>query len=87
MLTPESVDTEGKQHADQTRALLAPLREEFWAVGMSKGADETLVKGVNAALKRMREEGAFSTLADEFLAAERQLMKQQGLPFVFELEP
>jgi polar amino acid transport system substrate-binding protein len=74
------------QHAAQTRALLTPLREEFWAVGMVKNADEVLVKGVNTALQRMREGDAFGELADKFLAAERDLMKQQGLPFVFELE-
>jgi hypothetical protein len=44
------------------------------------------VGGVNVALKKMREQGAFGALADRFLAAERDLMKQQGLPFVFELE-
>lgn len=74
------------QHVAQTRALLAPLREEFWAVGMAKTADAALVGGVNVALKKMREQGAFGALADRFLAAERDLMKQQGLPFVFELE-
>ena len=74
-----------RQHADQTRALLEPLREEFWAVGMAKGADATLVSGVNAALTKMRETGAFAGVADRYLAAERELMKAQGLPFVFEL--
>lgn len=75
-----------RQHAEQTRALLAPLREEFWAVGMAKGADEELVNGVNAALKRMRETGAFGEVADRFLAEERKMMREQGLPFVFELD-
>lgn len=74
------------QHEAQTRALLAPLREEFWAVGLAKDADPALLAGVNAALKRMRAEGAFRALADEFLSTERDLMKRQGLPFVFELE-
>jgi polar amino acid transport system substrate-binding protein len=75
------------QHQEQTRALLAPLREEFWAVGMAKEADPALAAGVNAALKRMREEGAFGKIADKLLSSERELMRKQGLPFVFELEP
>lgn len=74
------------QHPEQTRPLLAPLREEFWAVGMAKQADAALVGGVNAALKKMREDGVFGVLADRFLASERDLMKQQGLPFVFEMK-
>lgn len=70
-------------HPDTTRALLQPLREEVWAVGMKKGREE-LKAQVNQALKVMREEGQFSKLADEFLARERAMMKAQGLPFVFE---
>jgi ABC-type amino acid transport substrate-binding protein len=53
---------------------------------MAKQADAALVGGVNAALKKMREDGVFGVLADRFLASERDLMKQQGLPFVFEMK-
>ena len=72
------------QHADQTRALLKPLREEQWAVAMRKDADETLMAGVNRALSKLRETGGFATLAEKFLARERDMMQAQGLPFVFE---
>jgi ABC-type amino acid transport substrate-binding protein len=71
------------KHADRTRALLAPLCEEFWAVGLKKGNDD-LKASVNATLARMKKDGTFAKLADQFLAKERDLMKAQGLPFVFE---
>lgn len=71
------------KHPDRTRALLAPLREEVWAVGLKKGRDDLKAK-VNAALARMKASGAFIKLADQYLAKERDLMKAQGLPFVFE---
>lgn len=71
------------KHADRTRALLAPLREEFWAVGLKKGHDD-LKATVNATLARMKKEGVFAKLADQYLAKERDLMKAQGSPFVFE---
>lgn len=71
------------QQPDRTRAILAPLREEVWAVGIKKGADELKAK-VNETLARMKKEGAFAKLADQYLAKERDLMKAQGLPFVFE---
>ena len=71
------------QHPQRTRALLAPLREEVWAVGLKKGRDE-LKNAVNTALARMKAEGEFARLADRHLARERDLMKAQRLPFVFE---
>ena len=71
------------KHPDRTRALLAPLREEVWAVGLKKGREE-LKSQVNQALAQMKKGGAFAKLADQYLAKERDLMKAQGLPFVFE---
>ncbi len=71
------------KHPDRTRALLTPLREEVWAVGLKKGRDDLKSK-VNAAIARMKQEGAFAKLANQFLSKERDMMKSQGLPFVFE---
>ena len=73
------------QHAGTTRALLAPLREEFWAVGLRREAPTELLEGVNAALKKLRASGGFEALAEKHLAKERQMMREQNLPFVFEL--
>jgi polar amino acid transport system substrate-binding protein len=72
------------QHRDQTRALLKPLREEQWAVGLRREEVGTLGEAVNQALKRMREDDDFSRLANQFLSEERAMMEAQGLPFVFE---
>ena len=72
------------KHPEKTRALLAPLREESWAVGLRQG-DEAKKTLVNETLARMRKDGSFARFADQFMAKERDMMKQQGLPFVFEL--
>lgn len=73
------------KHVEKTRALLAPLREEVWAVGLKKGDDELKAK-VNEVLARMRADGSFARLAERFMAKEKALMTAQGLPFVFELK-
>ena len=74
-----------EKHKETTRALLAPLREEVWAVGLRQGEEETK-KQINEVLARLRGDGSFSRLAEKYLARERELMKSQGLPFVFELD-
>jgi ABC-type amino acid transport substrate-binding protein len=73
------------KYSDKTRALLAPLREEVWAIGLKQGNDELKTK-VNAVLTRMRSDGSFAKLAERFMAKEKQMMTAQGLPFVFELK-
>ena len=70
-------------HPDRTRALLAPLREEVWAVGLKKGRED-LKSTVNETIAQMKKDGAFAKLADKYLTKERDMMKAQGLPFVFE---
>lgn len=72
------------QHPSQTRALLKPLREEEWAVGMRRDEKEVMIVGVNEALRSLREVGGFSAIADQYLSVERAFMERQGLPFVFE---
>lgn len=73
------------KHAAKTRALLAPLREEVWAVALKQGNTELKTK-VNEVLFRMRSDGTFSKLADRYMAREKAMMTAQGLPFVFELK-
>ena len=73
------------RHRDTTRALLAPLREEHWAIGLRQGEPELKTK-INETLAAFRASGGFAKLADQFLAKEREMMKAQGLPFVFELK-
>ena len=79
-----SVMNYGLRNPDTTKALLAPIRTEHWAVGLRQG-DDALRQQINAFIKDYRDKGGFAKLADKFLAAERDFMKTQGLPFVFDL--
>lgn len=80
-----SVMNHHAKHPEKTRALLAPLREEVWTVGLKKGNEELKTK-VNEVLARMRSDGSFTQLADRFMAKEQVMMTAQGLPLVFELK-
>lgn len=71
------------QHPQQTRALLAPLREEAWAVAIKKG-NETLKARVNEAIAKMKSEKSFDRLAEKYMAKEKAILEAQGLPFVFD---
>ena len=74
-----------EQHPAKTRALLKPIHTEVWAVGLKQGND-ALKAQVNETLARMRKEGAFKRLAEQYMAKEAAMMKAKGLPFVFEIE-
>ncbi len=78
-----SVMNYGLRNPDTTRALLAPIRIEQWAVGLRHG-QEDLRSQINAFLADYRAKGGFGGLADKYLAKERDYMKAQGLPFVFD---
>ena len=80
-----SVMNWNQQHPDTTRAILAPIRAEYWAIAMRHGQDDLKSK-INAFLKKFRSEGHFDTLATKYLAKERDLMKSQGIPFLFDVE-
>ncbi len=69
---------------EATRALLKPLREEFWAIGLRQGDDDLRGK-VNEFLKKFRAEEGFAKLADKHLTKEKKMMAAQGMPFVFDL--
>ena len=67
---------------DKTRAILAPFREETWAIGLRHG-DDDLRRRVNEFLEAFRAAGGFERLGDEFLAEEKAFFKAEGLPFYF----
>lgn len=71
-------------HKETTRVLLKPLREEVWAIGLRKG-DDKMRNDINAFLKDYRASGGFKALAEKYLSKERDAMKAQGIPFVFDL--
>jgi polar amino acid transport system substrate-binding protein len=79
-----SVMNYAQRNPDTTKALLKPIRIEQWAVGMRLGNEE-LKKKINAFIADYRAKGGFAAIADKYLAKERDFMKQQGLPFVFDL--
>lgn len=79
-----SVMNYAQNNPDTTRALLKPIRIEQWAIGLRKGEDELRGK-INAFLADYRGKGELAKLADKHLAKERDYMKQQNLPFVFDL--
>lgn len=77
-----SVMNYSSRNPDTTKALLAPIRTEMWAIGLRKG--EPLTPSINAFIADYRAKGGFSKLADKYLAKERDYMAAQGLPFVFD---
>jgi polar amino acid transport system substrate-binding protein len=71
-----------RRHPGQTRAVLAPFREETWAVGLRLG-DDALRRQVNEFLESFRDRGGFEKLGDEFLPEEKAYFKTHSIPFVF----
>jgi len=77
-----SVFQNHRRHADTTRAVLEPFREETWAIGLRRG-DDDLRRQVDEFLEAFRREGGFERLGDEFLPEEKAYFKAHGLPFYF----
>jgi polar amino acid transport system substrate-binding protein len=71
-----------QNHEDTTRAILEPIREETWAIGIRKG-DDVLREQVNAFLKEFRDAGKFKQLADRYMADEKKAFEEAGVPFIF----
>ena len=70
-----------KRNPDTTRAILKPIREEAWAIGIRKGNADLLAK-VNAFLKDFRAGGGLAKLGDRYLAEEKQALESMGIPFI-----
>lgn len=68
---------------DTTRAILAPLQREAWAMALRKD-DAELKSKIDAFLAEYRQQGGFTQLADRYLAAEKAALAAQGVPFIFE---
>lgn len=71
-----------KEHSEETRPILEPIREETWAIGIRKGEDD-LRGEVNRFLKNYREQGKFDELAARFMAEEKKAFEDAGVPFIF----
>lgn len=70
-----------KKNPDATRALLKPVVEESWAIGIAKGNDELKAR-INAFLAKFRSEGGLEKLGDRYLSEEKKVLKEQGIPFM-----
>jgi polar amino acid transport system substrate-binding protein len=70
-----------QKNKDTTRAVLHPIREESWAIGIRKGND-TLRTQVNEFLAEFRASGALQRLGEEYLAEEKKVLEGMGIPFI-----
>jgi polar amino acid transport system substrate-binding protein len=70
-----------RKNPTTTRVLLQPIQEEAWAIGIRKGNDP-LREQVNAFLKKFRASGGFERLGDAFLAEEKKVLSEMGVPFI-----
>ena len=79
-----SVMNYAQRNPDTTRAILAPIRTEHWAIALRHGQDDLKTK-INAFLEKYRSAGSMDQLATRYLAKEREMMKAQGIPFLFDV--
>lgn len=77
-----SVWKNAQEQSGTTRALLAPLQKENWAVGLRLD-NEALRNQINEFLKSFRASGGFERLGDKYLGDQKEAFHQQGLPFYF----
>ncbi|MFA7345585.1 MAG: transporter substrate-binding domain-containing protein [Terrimicrobiaceae bacterium] len=77
-----SVWKNAREQAGSTRALLAPVQKENWAVGL-KSDNEKLRGEINEFLKTYRASGGFERLGDKYLGEQKSAFREQGLPFYF----
>ncbi len=71
-----------RRNKETTRPILAPFREESWAIGLRKGNDDLRGK-VNAFLTTFRASGGFDRLAEKWLSEQKADFAKRGVAFVF----
>lgn len=77
-----SVWKNAREQSATTRALLAPVQRESWAVGL-KIDNQNLREQVNEFLKSHRASGGFDRLGNKYLGEQKEAFRQQGIPFYF----
>lgn len=77
-----SVFRTAQKNPSTTKALLAPLQKESWAIALRK-EDTALCTSVNEFLRAFRTQGGFGALANKYLPAEKAAFEAQGIPFLF----
>ena len=77
-----SVWKNAREQDGTTRALLAPVQKENWAVGLRLD-NEQLRGQINEFLKSYRASGGFERLGNKYLGEQKAAFREQGLPFYF----
>jgi polar amino acid transport system substrate-binding protein len=77
-----STYTNWRNNPETTRAILTPIDEESWAIGIQKGNTE-LRDQVNKFLADYKAKGGFDKLGDKWLAEQKEAFKKMGIPFYF----
>ncbi len=70
-----------KENPADTRALLQPVKEEEWAIGLRK-TDTALKEQVDAFIAKFRKDGGFEKLGDKYLGEQKRVLKEMGIPFI-----
>jgi polar amino acid transport system substrate-binding protein len=77
-----SIWKNAQEQPEKTRALLAPVRKEQWAVALRMD-DTALLDKINAFLKDFRAAGGFEKLGDKYLGDQKAAFHEQGIEFYF----
>ncbi len=77
-----SVWKNAQSQSDTTRALLNPIQQEKWAIGL-RSDNEELRAQINTFLAAFRQAGGFEKLGDKYLSEQKAAFQSQGLPFYF----
>ena len=77
-----SIWKNAQEQPEKTRALLAPVRKEQWAVALRQN-DTALLDKINAFLKNFRAAGGFEKLGDKYLGDQKAAFREQGIEFYF----
>lgn len=68
-------------NAATTRAILQPIVQESWAIGIRKGND-SLRAPVNEFITEFRKSALYQKLGDQYLSAEKKMLEEIGQPFI-----
>jgi polar amino acid transport system substrate-binding protein len=71
-----------QHNKNTTLALLTPVQEDQWAVGVSKENPE-LLNQVNSFLQEFEKNGGFDKIGDKWLKEQKQTFKELDAPFTF----
>jgi len=77
-----SVWKNAQEQPSSTRALLAPIQKENWAIGLRLDSQDLRQK-INGFLETFRASGGFEKLGDKYLSDQKAAFQSQGIAFYF----